>query len=705
MSKAAVVGNNFLYEEIISNFKDLFDFVPLISISEQFDDTIVVKQLISNINIRKINLTNIETVLSDFDIIIITSPISDKLLKKFEYVKALKVDITKASINMEQDNIINLAIDDTKSSDSIIPFIVICEVLRKIRSYGYYINIESNMEPYNNIFSLMGKYDKPDFTLRVCESTTSDLSFKIDFNNYRNKIDEAVSVLRCICREKISPLEYINRDMPLFHKVDRKNFNILQKPNGGAILFKSCNRSSVPLSVEDNVNIFLYNPNYIDYFRRFDNNGFFEYFHEIRYYERQKEKEYSTLTTSKFVNIKNIDSIILSYLGARKCNLNCKYCFSDHEKNDFPILDRDTIIEIANYVLKGNSNINLHIDNYIGGEPTLDFETFQFLHYVMYYYHKAHGINTSFSFLTNGTKLTEEQLKWLRENTPYVGFSLDGDEKTHDAIRVDKSGKGTYEKVVKQIEILNSMDWPVKTGVSCVVTANNVNIKDIFLHFITKLNIHNVVIKPLRAPESSSIALTMNNFELLKNGYKSLFEFLYEKSKEGDISYLKSMLMPLDYAGRFFIRVLLEDRVVIKRCGAGEHIFSVGNDACIYPCDSFNGIKEVCLVNIKDKEIFSNFEVPFLNKGSDIFGCSQCWARYYCGGVCQYVQFINSYKLNSVTKFECELAKFLIEEAIIFWEVAKKEYAPEVMEKIIDHIMNIGFEKYKDRDSFYYAPC
>ena len=193
-------------------------------------------------------------------------------------------------------------------------------------------------------------------------------------------------------------------------------------------------------------------------------------------------------------------------------------------------------------------------------------------------------------------------------------------------------------------------------------------------------------------------------FWKVKMEYKEFFKEIDEEGKKGNLQPLFTMLQPLDYAGRFFIRTFLADRIVVKRCGAGEHIFSVADDGRVYPCDSFNGVecKEIAnlQVGIHNRH---GFEVPYVTE--DNFGCRDCWARYLCGGVCQYVQHLNNYMTNEATKIECELAKFLIGYAVEFWKNARETWQEEDLQKVETHIYEIGFEKMKTKDAFIYAPC
>jgi len=694
MKKALLYGDNSLLAQVLAEYKDLCRFMPVLYICEGVNSEVVINSLIKNIDLDKINKLEVNELLQHFELHLLVGNLTP-VLKKYE--SAFK-GISPEEENFKAKRKFNIHLESEQDYEA---YVFICETVRKLRAYGFRVAISTDTPSFKKMVCFMRQDNYADIELFFSEKTQRNYSVGITESVLYDNCNILVDILLKKCKHSILKNEWIERDFKIFKTVDFANMHFFVYQNK-YYLFKSCNRSTFEVPAHLKKLVEAYYAGDLAYLAKCTYQKLFE-FSEMRYYEREKSYQFETLFTLPYLKIENINDVILSYLGARKCNLACEYCFSDHTIKEFPPLPKQEVIKIADYVLKGNQNIKLHIDNYIGGEPCLDFETVQDMYYTMFRYHKAYGIDASFGFLSNGTALTEEHLAWLRNNVPYVGFSLDGDEVTNDMVRHDSTGKGSYESVKNAIQKIRDMDWPVEIGISCVLTANNVNIKDLFLHFIDELGVNNVVIKPVRAPETSKIALTMKNIDSLKNGYKELFDFLYKKAKAGDIKYLKSMLMPLDYAGRFFIRTFLQDRVVVKRCGSGEHIFSVGNDACIYGCDSFNGTRKAFLADTR-KGIFSHkYSVPFVTQ--ERFGCKDCWARFMCGGVCQYVQYVNNYKENSVTKFECELAKFLIEEAIGFWAAAYNEFSAETLEEIAKHIENIGFSKYKNRDSFYYAPC
>ncbi len=56
-------------------------------------------------------------------------------------------------------------------------------------------------------------------------------------------------------------------------------------------------------------------------------------------------------------------------------------------------------------------------------------------------------MTVQYSIQTNGTKLDDEWCEFFRTHNFLVGLSMDGPQELHDAYRVDKGGKGTFDTV------------------------------------------------------------------------------------------------------------------------------------------------------------------------------------------------------------------------------------------------------------------
>ena len=95
-----------------------------------------------------------------------------------------------------------------------------------------------------------------------------------------------------------------------------------------------------------------------------------------------------------------------------------------------------------------------------GGEPTLLGVDF-FRKVVALQNQFAGGKMISNAIQTNGTLLDDAWGSFLAENGFLVGLSIDGPAKLHDAYRVDKGGKGSFDRVMAGLAVLrrHGVDW------------------------------------------------------------------------------------------------------------------------------------------------------------------------------------------------------------------------------------------------------
>lgn len=106
-----------------------------------------------------------------------------------------------------------------------------------------------------------------------------------------------------------------------------------------------------------------------------------------------------------------------------------------------------------------------------GGEPTLmGLDFFRQSAEIEKRYLRP-GTTVERTLQTNGTLLDAEWCEFLRENNYLVGLSLDGPRDLHDAYRRDKSGKPTFDRVLRAARLMQ--EYGVEFNVLCTVNRQN----------------------------------------------------------------------------------------------------------------------------------------------------------------------------------------------------------------------------------------
>lgn len=158
------------------------------------------------------------------------------------------------------------------------------------------------------------------------------------------------------------------------------------------------------------------------------------------------------------LNNSNFSIIVLEV--TRDCNFRCSYCISSGNykyearySNDSMSLN--TAYKSLDYLYacgsKSNPNPTLI---FYGGEPLLKKEFVKKC--IEYGENKFNQIN--FSIQTNGYDLDHKFSQYIIDHNVFLSVSLDGPKSIQDRCRVLSSGKGTYDKIISNLEFLNKLD-------------------------------------------------------------------------------------------------------------------------------------------------------------------------------------------------------------------------------------------------------
>lgn len=143
----------------------------------------------------------------------------------------------------------------------------------------------------------------------------------------------------------------------------------------------------------------------------------------------------------------------------RNCQLSCPYCFErgiDRNKSMTSEI-AEKIVDWCDSYLDNHSDCNkLRIVLY-GGEPLLNKKVIKFILPKLYNSAQRKNILFEVGILTNGEYFDAEIASFLSGyNLDRVQITLDGYGETHDLRRFHKDGKGTFDKISKNI--LNSIN-------------------------------------------------------------------------------------------------------------------------------------------------------------------------------------------------------------------------------------------------------
>ena len=144
--------------------------------------------------------------------------------------------------------------------------------------------------------------------------------------------------------------------------------------------------------------------------------------------------------------------------GTRLCNLRCTYCNNWRTGPDwtmsFSVLARLTAAVLS------DPQHDVIAFNWHGGETTLLPISFYEKALLLQARFRRPGQTVTNSIQTNGTRLTPEWARFLRDNDYTVGVSLDGPPEIHDRYRRDVAGGPTLAQTLRGIATLREHHVP-----------------------------------------------------------------------------------------------------------------------------------------------------------------------------------------------------------------------------------------------------
>jgi len=332
----------------------------------------------------------------------------------------------------------------------------------------------------------------------------------------------------------------------------------------------------------------------------------------------------------------NMSRIHATILTTYDCNFGCTYCIEEGVKKPVYMTEQcaDTLVNwLINTAEKNNTK--QIILSFYGGEPLLNTMPIYRISEKLQKFAIDKEILMSSSIITNGSLLNSELLKNLaRYGLITVKVTLDGIKEVHDARRPFKSGKGSFDIIIKKIQ---EIPETIKLTLQVNLDSENVDYFPRLLDFLEdsrlKDRIDNLAISPVFQSIDSASSMIGQELGCMKpSDFQMYDEWLYAgelmahrkfKSRSNEINY---KICSMNRGGAM---IVIDPLGIIYSCPAfvGRESFSIGD---IYH-DELDRSKEF---TVEQLEI-----------------CVQCPYFPICGGGCRY----NAYILHGDhTRIHCD---------------------------------------------------
>jgi uncharacterized protein len=320
----------------------------------------------------------------------------------------------------------------------------------------------------------------------------------------------------------------------------------------------------------------------------------------------------------------------ISLAIAQKCNLGCSYCYA--QQGEFGVKPKNMPLEkaIAAVDLLFAQNMGAHKMNiaFLGGEPLANREALQAVTRYAKERSEAESKRINFSITTNGTLLTEDDADFFEKYGFSVTVSLDGVGEIHDRLRPFKGGKGSYERIIRNVEPLLALQKNMQVSARVTVTPLNLCLKET-LDELIRLGFHSVGFSPMLSSPGG-------NNEMDSVSLETMLENMIACGQEFE----KNLVAGKRYPFSNMSTALKEIHRGTHRpypCGAGAGYLGVSASGELAACHRF----------VEDKKgYFGNLEEGIDRERQQAWlterhvhrqePCKSCWARYLCGGGCHH---------------------------------------------------------------------
>ena len=353
---------------------------------------------------------------------------------------------------------------------------------------------------------------------------------------------------------------------------------------------------------------------------------------------------------------------VLAKPSGATCNLACSYCFFLDKELLYPNskfrMTEETLEAYIRQLIESHRSNQVTVA-WQGGEPTLMGVDFYRKAIQFQEKYRRPGMTFENTMQTNGTLLDDEWCQFLKENNFLIGLSLDGPAYLHNAHRVDKGGKPTFDKVMRGLRLLQ------KHGVeyNILVTVNRVtgdHPKEIYRFLRDEVGTTWIQFIPVIervSPDGFNLMQVGDHVSPRSVRPEQFGRFLIEVFDEWVHNDVGRMFVQTFEAGlRNWMRLPTSGMCVFeKTCGYG---LALEHNGDLYSCDHFVE-PDYLLGNIKEEHMLEMVSSDKQHKfGQDKFDtlpkyCLECPVLFACNGECPKNRFIETPDGDSGLNYLC----------------------------------------------------
>ena len=313
------------------------------------------------------------------------------------------------------------------------------------------------------------------------------------------------------------------------------------------------------------------------------------------------------------------------------CNMRCRYCFYADEMNNrgtdiYPAMDDETLETLVRRVMRYADAQATFV--FQGGEPTLAGVDFYKKLLALQKKYRRADVQVLNSLQTNGYHLSDEMIALFAENHFLLGVSLDGCEMTHDLLRKDAKGQGTFAPILRNIRRLQKAG--VEFNILCVVNDAVARNADAVLDCLAEFDFLQFI------PCLDNLDGTTHSHSLTDEAYGEFLEKAFARYKQAFFSSRRVSIRTFDNWVAMLLGMPPENCAMRGVCSPGFLVESTGD---VYPCD-FYALDEWKLGNIREHSLRQLHRAPQAKAFEEVSlpvpdGCRACPFYALCRNGCR----------------------------------------------------------------------
>lgn len=362
-----------------------------------------------------------------------------------------------------------------------------------------------------------------------------------------------------------------------------------------------------------------------------------------------------------------------------RCNIDCTYCYmfnmgDESYKKHPPYISLETIHEVACFLKQGIADMELNslTIEFHGGEPLMQ-KKHDFNESCNIFKDELGSLtNLDFIMQTNAMLVDQDWIDLFCKHQVGIGVSIDGPKEYHDKERIDHRRRGTYDRVVEKIRLLQDNTGIRQlggVGILCVINPAYCP-KRIYRHFVDDLQMKSMdFLLPYNTYEHPLSYTPLQYGEFL---CQLFHEWVKDNNPDIDIRIFNSTLGIFmgDTTQIYGIGPMKENDIpLISIATSGElsptDEFRTSDPSLIY---SDSTVRNISLVDYLKKPIFN--KINEAQKKLPIKCQNCCWKEVCAGGaiINRFSQencFNNpSLYCEGLQEFYSEVAAYLIKKGV-----------------------------------------